>query len=191
LWNFSFGTGDGFAPYDGLIADKSGNLYGTTYGGGANGDGTVFELNPPTGKRTRWRERVLWSFVGSPDDGENPYAALVAEKWGNLYGTTVGGGANCPSCGFCGTTFELSPPFGKSAQWSETVLWSFGASGDGSSPSAGLLADKWGNLYSTTAYGGAGGICSGRLWLGHGLRAESASRPAKTMERARAVGLRR
>jgi len=103
-------------------------------------------------------ERVLWRFAGAPDDGDGPGAALIADKWGNLYGTTTGGGANsCPQSGFapgCGTVFELSPPSGKSTQWRERVLWSFGADGDGAVPAAGLIADKWGNLYGTTTAGG-------------------------------------
>jgi hypothetical protein len=160
LWSFGGSPDDGQFLQAGLLADKWGNLYGTTTNGGAIGVGTVFELSPPLAKHTQWSERVLWSFGGSYGDGENPEAGLIADPRGNLYGTTNGGGANCPSFGFCGTAFELSPPVGEFTQWSETVLWSFGASGDGSSPFAGLLADKWGNLYSTTAYGGAGGICA-------------------------------
>ena len=96
-------------------------------------------------------ESVLWSFANGPDDGIEPYAGLIADQRGNLYGTTELGGANEES----GTVFELSPPSGKSTQWNEQVLWSFGASGDGSSLFAGLLADKWGNLYGTTRFGGA------------------------------------
>ena len=100
-------------------------------------------------------ERVLWRFAGAPDDGDGPGAALIADKWGNLYGTTTGGGAHsCPQSAFapgCGTVFELSPPAGKSTQWRERVLWSFGATGDGAVPAAGLIADKWGDLYGTTS----------------------------------------
>jgi uncharacterized repeat protein (TIGR03803 family) len=161
LWSFAGSPDDGGIPRAGLIADKLGNLYGTTTSGGADGDGTVFELIPPVGKQAQWSERVLWSFGATSDDGESPQATLIADKWGNLYGTTEGGGANCVSFGSCGTAFEVSPPVGKSTQWTERVLWSFGATGDGSSPFAGLLADKWGNLYSTTASGGTGGICNG------------------------------
>lgn len=104
-------------------------------------------------------ERVLWRFAGAPDDGDGPGAALIADKWGNLYGTTTGGGAHsCPQSAFapgCGTVFELYAPAGKSTQWRERVLWSFGAAGDGTVPAAGLIADKWGNLYGTTTAGGA------------------------------------
>jgi uncharacterized repeat protein (TIGR03803 family) len=151
LWKFAATIGDGVLPDAGLIADQRGNLYGTTELGGANEEsGTVFELSPPSGKSTQWSERLLWSFGATSDDGNQPLAGLLADKLGNLYGTTSFGGVNGG-----GTAFELSPPFGKSTQWNEQVLWSFGASGDGSSLFAGLLADKWGNLYGTTRFGGA------------------------------------
>ena len=82
------------------------------------------------GKSTQWAERVLWSFGATSDDGQTPgfQAALLADKSGNLYGTTTEGGANaCPQNGKpgCGAVFELSPPYGKSTQWSERVLYSF------------------------------------------------------------------
>ncbi len=172
LWSFG-AAGDGQVPAAGLIADKWGNLYGTTTAGGANscalsefgsGCGTVFELSPPSSKSTQWRERVLWSFAGGSDDGAVPFAGLVADKRGNLRGTTLGGGANsCPRSPFgpnCGTVFELSPPAKKSTQWRERVLWSFGETGDGVAPLAGLIADQWGNLFGTTADAGAN-ACSG------------------------------
>ena len=158
LWSFSLA--DGSDPLASLIMDKRGNLYGTTAGGGTIGFGTVFELSPPTAQQTQWNERVLWSFGVASDDGQQPQAGLIADKWGNLYGTTVGGGANangvgCASSG-CGTVFELSPPTGQQTQWSERVLWSFGASGDGAFPAASLLlAEQGGSLYGTTAVGGA------------------------------------
>jgi uncharacterized repeat protein (TIGR03803 family) len=163
LWSFPAYSGDGVVPFGTLLADKWGNLYGTTNTGGANcpsfGCGTVFELSPPTGKQTQWSERVLYSFGGPPDDGQNPYAGLIADKWGNLYGTTLGGGANFLNICFnggCGVAFELSPPTGKQTQWSERVLWNFGATSDDSTnPFSGLIADKWGNLYGATQGGGA------------------------------------
>jgi hypothetical protein len=100
-------------------------------------------------------ESVLWSFFRASGDGQFPFATLIADKRGNLYGTTLDGGTNCPNgvgppasdCG--GTVFELSPPAGQHTQWRETVLWSFGASGDGAAPAAGVIADKRGNLYGT------------------------------------------
>ena len=158
LWSFGATSDDGQGPSGGLIADKWGNLYGTTASGGANflRAGTVFELTPPTGQQTQWSESVLWSFGATSDDGRRPSGGLIADKRGNLYGTTAEGGANALLR--AGTVFELSPPHGKQTQWSESVLWSFGASGDGQSPVAGLIADKWGNLYGTTELGGENGI---------------------------------
>jgi uncharacterized repeat protein (TIGR03803 family) len=106
LWNFGNGT-DGFAPLAGLYADKHGNLYGTTLYGGAYGtfEGTVFELTRPGGDQTQWNESLLWSFGGTSDDGYNPYAGLIADPRGNLYGTTGYGG----TYGW-GSVFELSLP---------------------------------------------------------------------------------
>jgi uncharacterized repeat protein (TIGR03803 family) len=100
-------------------------------------------------------ETVLYSFPGG-GSGVNPYAGLVADSTGALYGTT-GQGGNSTGCSLgsgCGTVFMLSPP-----SWTPTVLYSFQGSsvGDGSGPQAGLVFDKKGNLYGTTASGGANG----------------------------------
>jgi uncharacterized repeat protein (TIGR03803 family) len=88
---------DGQLPYAGLVRDSAGNLYGTTYQGGTDLHGTVFELDP-TGKLT-----VLYSFTGGADGG-NPWAGLLRDSDGNLYGTTYYGGAD----GF-GTVFKIAP----------------------------------------------------------------------------------
>jgi uncharacterized repeat protein (TIGR03803 family) len=138
----SFGGSDGYSP-TGLIFDTTGNLYGTTGGGGANGDGTVYRLTPSNGG---WIESVLHSFAGS--DGSYPQAGLVLDTAGNLYGTTKQGGAS----GF-GTVFELKP---SSGAWTETVLHSFTVS-DGIDPEASLIFDGSDNLYGTTLGGGAYG----------------------------------
>jgi uncharacterized repeat protein (TIGR03803 family) len=160
LWNFGMTSDDGANPEGALIADKEGNLYGTTSFGGTNNFGTVFELSPPSGKQKLWNERVLWSFGATADDGEVPAAGLIADQQGNLYGTDQRGGAYCYSTppapsGGCGIVFELSPPSGQQTQWNETVLRSFGAGADGSNPQDGLIADNQGNLYGTTSAGGA------------------------------------
>jgi uncharacterized repeat protein (TIGR02543 family) len=147
LYNFGNGSADGMNPYAALVFDNSGNLYGTTVGGGTNGGGTVFELSPnPSGG---WTESVLYNF-GSGTDGKNPLAELVFDNSGNLYGTTSKGGANNNG----GTAFELSPNGG--GIWTET-FYSFGSGTDGASPQAGLVFDNSGNLYGTTASGGAYG----------------------------------
>ena len=96
-----------------------------------------------------YTESVLYSFTGPPD-GANPFAGLVRDAQGNLYGTTAGGGDLACGGGLgCGTVFKLDTT-GK-----ETVLYSFtGTGGDGSYPEAGLVRDAQGNLYGTTAWGG-------------------------------------
>jgi len=142
----SFGNvlGDGFLPDAGLIFDVAGNLYGTTYAGGAYGQGAVFELTPTGGGG--WTVNVLFSF--NYTDGFGPSAALIFDAAGNLYGTTILGG----NYG-AGTVFELTP--NPSGGWTETVLHSFNRNGtDGWYPEAGLILYAAGNLYGTTYWGG-------------------------------------
>jgi uncharacterized repeat protein (TIGR03803 family) len=140
------GTTDGTNPNGGLVRDVAGNLYGTTAGGGIStcvaGCGTVFKVSR-TGKET-----VLHRFkVGT--DGVVPYAGLVRDTNGNLYGTTAGGGQTTELCSAgCGTVFKVSNT-GK-----ETVLYRFKAGTDGVTPYAGLVLDPEGNLYGTTPWGG-------------------------------------
>jgi len=147
IHSFSGGT-DGALPESGLIADASGNFYGTTsYGGGSSncnfGCGTVFRL-APDGTVT-----VLHAFTGG-GDGENPEADLIADAQGNLYGTTSsGGGAGCKRYGGCGTVFRLA------TDGTESVLYAFTGKGDGKWPLGSLIADAAGNLYGTTVEGGA------------------------------------
>jgi len=143
LYSFTGGS-DGSDPTAGLIMDKKGNLYSTTYSyGGADGFGVVFKLAP------NGTETVLYSFTGG-SDGSGPYAGLIMDKKRNLYSTTVGGGStNCT--GGCGTVFKLAP------NGTETVLYSFTGGSDGANPQAVLIADGAGNLYSTTYAGGADG----------------------------------
>jgi len=136
---------DGSTP-SGLVFDSAGNLYGTTYGGGAYGCGSVFELTP--GDNSRWTESVLYSFEGG-DDGSNPAAGLIFDVAGNLYGTTVSGGVSG-----AGTVFQLTP--GAGGMWTETVLHFFGPM-DGFNPYAGVVFDPAGNLDGTTSRGGAYG----------------------------------
>jgi hypothetical protein len=100
-------------------------------------------------------EQVIYRFQGG-SDGYNPSGNLLADKAGNFYGTTVEGGTG-GSCGYdqngCGTVFEVSPPAQPGDPWVETVLYRFTGDSDGYWPTAALVADKNGNLYSTT-YGG-------------------------------------
>jgi uncharacterized repeat protein (TIGR03803 family) len=109
------------------------------------------------------KEQVLYSFQGG-SDGAQPYASMIADASGNLYGTTNlgGGGGNCVSG--CGTAFELSPPPKGGNGWAETVLHGFQGGSDGANPESPLVADKNGNLYGTTMQGGDGDC--GNLQLG-------------------------
>ena len=143
LYSFT-GYSDGGNPLSNLVVDAAGNLYGTTFVGGAHGAGEVFELSRNTGV---WTETVLYSFTGGVD-GANPYyAGVIFDSTGNLYGTTVGGG----TFGF-GTVFELTP---NGTSWSERVLYSFAGGNDGASPYAGVIFDVAGGLYGTTFAGGS------------------------------------
>ena len=139
----SFNGANGASPEGTLIMDTSGNLYGTTGGGGASGmnDGTVFELVKGSGTIT-----TLASFNGA--NGVSPSAGLIMDSNGNLYGTTVEGGAYGTPYGD-GTVFEVVK--GSSTI---TTLASFNGS-NGSDPHAGLVMDSGGNLYGTTYEGGA------------------------------------
>lgn len=150
LYAFLGGT-DGNGPAGGVIADREGNLYGTTLGGGGSAEcGTVFELSPHS--NGTWTESVLYSFTGS--DGCNPYAGLIFDRSGNLYGTTYVGGL-APCTNGCGVVFKLTPPGTEGAAWTESVLHRF-ANKDGANPYAGLAIDSSGALYGTTVRGGSG-----------------------------------
>jgi uncharacterized repeat protein (TIGR03803 family) len=152
LYSFGSQSADGYFPYAGLIMDGAGNLYGTTSAGGANHWGTVFQLTP-TG--SGWSEQVLYSFCSQFQcaDGASPYAGLIMDASGNLYGTTPDTGGGAPY-GF-GTVFKLTLT---QTGWTETVLYHFCSQSncvDGAWPYAGLVMDASGNLYGTTARGGA------------------------------------
>jgi uncharacterized repeat protein (TIGR03803 family) len=149
LYNFCSQTScvDGYIPYGSLVADTSGkHLYGTTYYGGTNNLGEVFELTNSGGT---WSETVIYSFLGaSNSDGANPFGGLVIDAAGNIYGTTYAGGPSNQ-----GTAFELSK---SGSTWKETVLHSFDdiSGSDGYYPYGDLAFDAAGNLYGTTLYGG-------------------------------------
>jgi uncharacterized repeat protein (TIGR03803 family) len=103
------------------------------------------------GADAQYKETIAHAFTGG-NDGALPYAGLIADAQGNLYGTTgEGGGSGCGESRGCGVVFELTP------QGKETVLYAFGGGSDGAYPSAGLIADARGNLYGTTEEGG--GAC--------------------------------
>jgi uncharacterized repeat protein (TIGR03803 family) len=138
LYSFTGGN-DGRNPALGdLIFDQAGNLYGTTSDGGAYGYGTAFELVPSQGG---WTEKILYSFTGG-NDGSQPFAGLIFDNAGNLYGTTVYGG----TYGW-GTVYELTP---SGSHWKVNVLYAFQGENDGGYPFGGLIFDQSGNLYGDT-----------------------------------------
>src|SRR5215831_1357024 len=136
LHTFNVNGVDGYQSKANLVFDKAGNLFGTTFSGGAYGAGTVFQLTPEADGT--WSETVLHSF-GRASDGANPDAGLVFDAAGNLYGTTLLGGNS--TCYGCGTVFQLTPA--TNGTWTETIIHAFCrvqdcADGDGENPKAGL-----------------------------------------------------
>jgi uncharacterized repeat protein (TIGR03803 family) len=147
------GSGDGMYPYGQLVFDAKGNMFGTTLEGGTYNAGMIFELSP--GENDQWVKTVIHEFTGK-EDGGYPFAGLVFDKDGNLYGTGGYGGANGS-----GVVFELSP---NSGDWTYSVLYSFGtypSSGDGFGPNSTVLFDNEGNIYGTTSEGGVAGCFEG------------------------------
>jgi uncharacterized repeat protein (TIGR03803 family) len=166
LYSFCAQSGctDGLSPNSGLALDQQGNVYGTTWEGGANRRcntydasrcGTLFKVTP-AGKET-----VLYSFCAQPKcaDGAVPSGGIVLDREGNLYGATYDGGHQDHLCRYqnaagCGVVFKLSPAR------IYTVLYRFCAQRrckDGANPSSDLVLDREGNIYGTTAWGGAHG----------------------------------
>jgi uncharacterized repeat protein (TIGR03803 family) len=147
LYSFSRPYG-GESPFGGLVIDNKGNLLGTTLGGGSNGVGTVFELSYVPG--VGWTEQVLYDFPNF-GDGRYPFAGLLFDSAGNLYGTTIGFGS-----GGGGTVFELSP---SGDTWTFKLLYSLPGGGN-CGPSAPLTMDSSGNLYGTS-------MCNGKYNQGN------------------------
>jgi uncharacterized repeat protein (TIGR03803 family) len=142
---YKFQMQDGNAPNGDLIFDSAGNLYGTCEAGGTQEVGTAFRLTPQSGGG--WTSTVLHSFPADKTDGFSPSGGLALDSAGNVYGTTQFGGLSD-----AGTVYKLT-----NNTWSETVLHNFTGGHDGAVPLAGLILDKSGNLYGTTANSGAGG----------------------------------
>ena len=147
----TFRGGDGEYPYASVILDANGNLYGTTaYGGNRSlcdrlGCGTVFKLSPQG--NGKWKCTILHAFTFTGEDGATPWAGLIFDAAGSLYGTTYEGGAY-----FTGTAYKLTE--GKNGGWKQSLLHSFGDGDDASSPRSKLIFDASGNLYGTTYWGG-------------------------------------
>jgi uncharacterized repeat protein (TIGR03803 family) len=154
LYTFTGGA-DGGIPVAGLITEGDGKLYGTTVAGGTSqtcngyiGCGVVFSLSPPAMQGAPWSETVLYTFTGGADGG-TPFASLITDGDGNLYGTTFSEGSHGG-----GVVFEVD------SSGNEIVLYTFCAEAycqDGANPQASLVRDPDGNLYGTTDYGGSMG----------------------------------
>ena len=139
LHNFAGPPTDGTQPTAGLTLDGKGNLYGTTHSGGPNGEGTVYKLSPASDGS--WTETTIHNFNVTVQ-GQNPYAGVLLDGAGNLYGTTFVAGA----VGF-GCLYKITPAGNLS------VLHAFGTYPDGEMPFANLMFFR-GKLYGVTAYGG-------------------------------------
>jgi uncharacterized repeat protein (TIGR03803 family) len=167
-----------------LLRDADGNLYGATFDGGSfgylcpSGCRVVFKLDATA------KETVLYTFTGGTD-GAQPFAGLIRDGEGNLYGTTNGGG----SYGW-GTVFKVSDT------GEETVLYSFTGGNDGGNPGAGVISDGEGNLYGTTFNFGAHGCGTvfklskaGVLSVLHSFAGEDGAHPSASLIQDRAGNL--
>ena len=143
----SFSGGDGETPQAALIADSAGDLFGTTFHGGADGRGAVFEIARTKGGFAG-APTTLVSFTGA--NGEGPSGALIADAAGNLFGTTSSGGVDGD-----GTVFEIAKTLGGYAAAPTTLVSFTGA--DGSGTGCALVADAAGDLFGTTSSGGVDG----------------------------------
>jgi len=151
LWQFGSlpNDADGRSPYAGLVQGSDGNFYGTTQFGGTNnpitdaGNGTVFKITPSGSLNPLWQ----FGSLSNNADGRDPCGALVQGSDGNLYGTTLGGGAYN-----MGTVFKIT------SLGTLTPLWQFTGGADGKWPVAGLAQGSDGNFYGTTQAGGPNGV---------------------------------
>jgi len=139
LYNFQ-ALDDGANPVGGVIVDSAGNLYGTTFDGGVNGGGTVYQLSP---SGEGWTFSILYSFVGGYG---GPYNKLTLDANGNLYGFTNAEGANG-----LGSIFKLAPGNGG---WTFTDLYDFAGGSDGGLPYGSVAVDGKGNVFGTAVVGG-------------------------------------
>jgi uncharacterized repeat protein (TIGR03803 family) len=147
LYNFKGSDGDGDVPDSMSFRDAAGNLFGTTYQGGAYSFGTVFKLD------TLGAETIVYDFCRETPCTKGAYpGGVIPGKNGSMYGITyAGGNFSCEITG-CGTVFKIN-------QYGDlSLLHAFGgADGDGQNPNPGLVLDESGNVYGTTMWGGTDG----------------------------------
>lgn len=151
IHSLNFPSEGGF-PYEGLMMDAAGNLYGAAPSGGSGSNGVIYRLNHT---KQGWEYTNLYSFTGQNGDGGGLYwIDLISDSAGNIYGATSFGGTNGT-----GTVWELVYSKAKKT-YSESILYEFGTgtSGDGNNPYGGLVMDSKGNLYGTALYGGSDGL---------------------------------
>jgi uncharacterized repeat protein (TIGR03803 family) len=167
LWTFDYNstTQDGAYSVSGLFWDaKRGHLYGTTNNGGnPSSYGIVFQLVPPSGDKTPWKETIVHVFAGGTNDGARPQAGVIMDSHCNLYGTTQRGGvANIHGVAYeisAKTCPESGTPTWPSKSAAPKVLHAFTAvDPDGENPESELLMDSHCNLYGTTLNGGIKGL---------------------------------
>lgn len=150
------GGADGCGPGSGVVFGRNGVLYGTT--SNSVDGGTAFSLTPPSAPGSPWSLTTIHTFAGGPNDAASPIFALTMGKNDVLFGAGFYGGDICfdpsspvPAFG-CGAVFALAPPTSPGGPWTEPMVFSIGAIGDG--PTSGVAIGSGGVLYGVTAYGG-------------------------------------
>jgi len=152
LHNFGNGA-DGYYPYYGrLLADKKGDLVGTTYQGGANTYGAIFQVVPPAAGKTKWKEKLLYTFgaYGSGDAGL-PLQGVARGVGGVFYGCAQNGTQRE------GAVYALTPPPKGSKTWSESVIYDFAPDGGPAATICAVTTNSSGSLFGVTDGGGANG----------------------------------
>jgi uncharacterized repeat protein (TIGR03803 family) len=147
LHNFDQSDGDGYPPDSLSFRDAAGNLFGTTYQGGAYSFGTVFKVDP------LGHETIVYNFCSKTPCTKGAYpGGVIPGENGSMYGITYAGGSYSCALTGCGTVFKINH------DGDLTLLHAFGgAGGDGQNPNAGLVLDASGKVYGTTMWGGANG----------------------------------
>lgn len=162
---------DGYGPLGSLAMDAQGNLYGTTGAQGLFAGGIVFELSPPASAGGQWIENIVENFTAfSTTGGSSPFANVVLDPQGNLWGTTYRGGPNytVDSVNSGGVIFEMIPQTGGTWIEASPVPYFFGSqANDVSHPNNPIVIDGKGNIYSAGT--GGANVCNststcGAVW---------------------------